>query len=67
MTLIIGLPVAGMYTFEKLNSMSDREKYLYGMTRPDAQCFESTAEFLEMINEGDVCVNDLAWFEIEIE
>lgn len=67
MKLIIGLPITEEYNEAKLNSMSDAEKYAYGLGRPDAQSYETTAEFLDALNNFDVDIDDRLWFEIKVE
>lgn len=66
MKLILGLPTSE-HSIETLNGMSDEEKYMYGLSRPDALSYETINEFLEDINEQSVDVDSLVWFEIELE
>lgn len=67
MKLIVGLPFdCEDYTIEYLDNLTDGEKYLYAMSTPDANSFETTKEFLEALNRGFVDTENLVWYEIEI-
>jgi hypothetical protein len=67
MKLIVGLPFdCEDYTIEYLDNLTDGEKYLYAMSTPDADSFETTQAFLYALNGGFVDTENLVWYEIEI-
>lgn len=67
MKYIVGLPFDfDDFTIEKLDSLSDEEKFLIADTNDGAQMFKTTKDFLQAINDEYVDNETLIWYEIEI-
>ena len=65
MKIIVGLPLIDGIDH---NTMSDKEKYEYAMTRENHECqvFHSTQTFLDMLNANQVDTENLLFYEIVI-
>lgn len=67
MKYIVGLPFDfDDFTIEKLDSLSDEEKFLIADTNDGAQMFKTTKGFLQALNDEYVDTENLVWYEIEI-
>jgi hypothetical protein len=66
MKYIVGLPFDFEdFTIEKLDQMSDEEKFLIADTNDDAVMYNSTRDFLQALNGDYVDTENLVWYEIE--
>lgn len=67
MKYIVGLPFdTEDFYFDKLNSLSDEEKFLIADTNESACLFDSTKDFLKALNNDKVDTENLMFFEIEL-
>lgn len=68
MKYIVGLPFDfDDFTIEKLNTLSDEEKFLIADTNVSAVMYNSTKDFLQALNGDYVDTENLVWYEIEVE
>lgn len=67
MKYIVGLPFDfDEFTIEKLNTLSDKDKFLIADTNESACMFETTISFLTAINNHNVDTEKLVFYEIEV-
>ena len=68
MKYIVGLPFDfDEFTIEKLDELSDDEKFLIADTNDRAVMYESANGFLQALNGDYVDTENLVWYEIEVK
>ena len=67
MKYIVGLPFDFEdFTIEKLDELTDEEKFLIADTNDGAVMYETTKGFLQALNGEYVDTENLVWYEIEV-
>lgn len=67
MKYIVGLPFDfDDFTIEKLDALTDEEKFLIADTNDRAVMYETTKGFLQALNGEYVDTENLVWYEIEV-
>ena len=68
MKYIVGLPFDFEdFTIEKLDVLSDEEKFLIADTNDRAVMYETTKGFLQALNGEFIDTENLVWYEIEVK
>lgn len=68
MKYIVGLPFDfDEFSIEKLNTLSDEDKFLIADTNESACMFKTTISFLTAINNDNVDTENLVFYEIEVK
>jgi hypothetical protein len=67
MKYIVGLPFDFEdFTIEKLDALTDEEKFLIADTNSSAVMYNSTKDYLQALNGDYVDTENLVWYEIEV-
>jgi hypothetical protein len=67
MKYIVGLPFDfENFTIEKLNALTDEEKFFIADTNSSAVMYNSTKDYLQALNGDCVDTENLVWYEIEV-
>ena len=67
MKYIVGLPFDfEEFTIEKLDALTDEEKFLIADTNDSAKMYNNTKDFLQALNGDYVDTENLVWYEIEV-
>jgi len=67
MKYIVGLPFDfDEFTIEKLDELTDEEKFQIADTNYSAVIYETTKGFLQALNGDFVDTENLVWYEVEV-